>query len=123
MAEFNIESADKHVVVSVSVATITTDLVQTMSAAYTSLYDDNNMVLILSGVNEIEPPAVIELERWFQHVKNGDQSFVIADLKDDLGHLLPNIEQAPTITEAQDLIFMEEVERELGVHLDLDEDE
>ena len=123
MAEFKLEAADKHVIVTCTAKIVTQTIVQTMQANYTSLYDDWNVVLFLAEATKVKAEAIDELEQWFQHVRNGEHSFVIAALQDDLRHLLPNIEQVPSLTEAQDLIFMEEVERELGVHLDLDEEE
>jgi hypothetical protein len=123
MSSYSIEKGDKHVIVHCDVANLTKEVVQTIFNEYVSNYDDWNVVLNLSKTESFNEGAIVSCEQWFQHVKNGEHSFIVTGLNDNLGHFLPNIEQVPSISEAQDLIFMEEVERDLGVHLDFDEEE
>lgn len=123
MSSYSIEKGDKHLVVSCLEKNPSQELIKTIFAEYLSHFEDWNVVFNLSSIGTLEKDVIDTIEEWFLHVKNGDHSFIIACLDENIGHFLPNIEQVPSITEAQDLLFMEEVERDLGVHLDFNEEE
>lgn len=121
MSGFTFTKGEKHVLIKVTEPEPASTLLTNLLQEYTSSYTGTNVVLNLEEIQTLNPDQVEVIETFFKQVRGSEVSFVIAGLDEELGHLLSNIEQTPTVTEAQDLVFMEEVERELGAHLDFED--
>ncbi len=123
MSAFTIKKGDKHVLIQIADSAPSSALLTNLLTEYTSSHTESNVVLNLEEVLTLDVECVKVIEAFFKQVMAEELSFIIAGLDEELGYLLPNIEQTPTITEAQDLVFMEEVERELGAHIDFENEE
>ncbi len=78
-----------------------------------------NLILDLANVNEIEDSSAAILEEWQDKFYQNHLSFVICNLHqsledklDELG-ILENLNVTPTLSEAWDIVQIEEIEREL----------
>jgi anti-anti-sigma regulatory factor len=123
MNGFTFTKGEKHVLIRIAESEPTSALLTNLLQEYTSSHTGTNVLLNLEVIQTLNPEQVEVIETFFKQVRGSGVSFVIAGLDEELGHLLSNIEQTPTVTEAQDLVFMEEVERELGAHLDFEDEE
>jgi hypothetical protein len=82
--------------------------------------DVKNLVLVMNEVDELDIPAAEKLVFIQQKFYENNASFVICELKKPLetfldeNELLEIMNVTPTRSEAQDIVQMEEMERELG---------
>ena len=82
--------------------------------------DVKNIALVMSEVEEIDNPIAEKLVFLQQKFYENNASFVICELKKpvekflDENELLEMMNVTPTLSEAQDIIQMEEIEREMG---------
>ena len=80
---------------------------------------EKNLVLSLKGVEEIQAPVALKLLDWQGRFYEEQQSFVICDINPAIEELweseglLEQLNVTPTISEAWDIVQMEEIEREL----------
>lgn len=75
---------------------------------------NDNLIVDLSGVGEIETSTLLRIlpfSDWFKKKKN---SFVVITSAVDIMEIPENLSVVPTLGEAEDLIQMEEIERDLG---------
>lgn len=85
---------------------------------------EKNLVLSLKGVAEIDNNVGIQLLDWQTRFYDRRQSFVLCELSPaieaawDEDGLLEQLNVTPTLSEAWDIVQMEEVERELFDDLD-----
>ena len=123
MSGFTFTKGEKHVLIKVTESEPALELLSNLLQEYTSSHTGTNVVFNLEEIQTLNPDQVEVIETFFKQVIGSGVSFVIAGLDEELWHLLSNLEQTPTVTEAQDLVLMEEVERELGAHLDFEDDD
>lgn len=81
------------------------------------IYDDissKNIILDLSNVKNINNENLSVLLTLINQHKDKKKSFVLIVNEAELGELDEKITAAPTLTEAEDLVEMENIERDLG---------
>ena len=118
---YSITIGDKNALVTISANAIHTGVIASIRKELKSKFPDENVILDLPQVTVLTSQNITDIKEWFHVTKAANHSFIISSLSDDLGVDLSNIEQTPTVSEARDMIFMEEVERELGASFDFDE--
>jgi exonuclease III len=72
-----------------------------------------NVLLVLTENEEPQDEFLKAIESWRSNAEDRKKSFVISGDVNFCQSHFADIECAPTISEAQDIIFMEEVEREM----------
>ncbi len=75
--------------------------------------EKENIVLNLSALALLEEDDVHWIKCMANDVRDQGKSFVICSFPNELPVTLQEIEYTPTFNEAQDLIYMDEVERSL----------
>ncbi|PID70898.1 MAG: ribonuclease Z [Flavobacteriales bacterium] len=81
------------------------------------IYDDiatNNIILNLSHLENINNKNLSLFSKLIKKHKKNKKSFVLIVNETYLNKLSDEITAAPTLTEAKDLVEMEEIERDLG---------
>ncbi len=82
--------------------------------------DVKNLVIVLSEVKTIDVPAAEKLVYIQQKFYENNASFVICEINPqvekylDENELLEMMNVTPTLSEALEIVYMEEIERELG---------
>lgn len=119
--KFKTDTKEKFHVIKVAEPSITAD----MAAELTDLLhhylqnDVKNIVLSLKELQNIDETSAEMLVKTQQKFYEANASFVICELQPgvenylDSIHLLEMMNAAPTISEAGDIVQMEEIEREL----------
>ena len=118
---YSINIGDKHALVEFNSSDIKLGAIAAIRKELHVQHPNENVILNLPKITILTAQNITDIKEWFHATKAANHSFIIVSLADDLGVDLPNIEQTPTISEARDMIFMEEVERELGASFDFDE--
>lgn len=84
------------------------------SKKYTT-FKNENIILDFSNTKGVKKESILLfLQQSAKHVKNG-MSFVIVAKGIDIDNLPENLNTAPTVDEALDIIEMENIERDLGI--------
>lgn len=115
---YSFTSGDKHLLIEVQDSDPTSEFFQLLQEKSDEKYAKENIILHLPAVENLSKEACEVINWWSKYVISKKKSFVISSLVDELQDFLPNIEHTPTISEAQDIIFMEEVERDIDAHFD-----
>ena len=76
--------------------------------------EDHNLVLDLQEVEEIDLVELLTLLPYSDRQKQGGKSFVVIIKDVEIDEVPENLSIVPTLGEAEDLIQMEEIERDLG---------
>ena len=82
--------------------------------------DVKNLVLVFSDIETIDVPAAEKLVYIQQKFYENNASFVICEIQKpveeflDKNELLELMNVTPSLSEASDIVFMEEIEREMG---------
>lgn len=82
--------------------------------------DVKNLVLVFSDIETIDVPAAEKLVYIQQKFYENNASFVICEIQKpveeflDKNELLEMMNVTPSLSEASDIVFMEEIEREMG---------
>lgn len=113
----NISKGDKHVVVEFKCEKLTQADIEKAQDRVSEKYENESIILRMANVADIEEKVFEMLSFWNETVKGRNKSFVIAELVEQLGTEVPEIEKTLTMSEAQDIIYMEEVERDIDEHL------
>lgn len=92
----------------------TVELVKKLEALYPK-FKNNNIVVVLTALNPINKEEVVEFLRISKIHRKGKHSFVIVSNKIGLEDIPEELVIVPTIKEANDIIEMEEMERDLGL--------
>ena len=119
--ELKIDTKEKYQLLTPAGATITANIAAEMVTICNKCLESakKNMVLTLENVKEIAPDACHILTDLQQSFYDKSASFVMCCLSaqleqtfDDLG-FLEELNLTPTLSEASDIVMMEEIEREL----------
>ena len=76
--------------------------------------EDHNLVLDLQEVEEMDLAKLLSLLPYSERQKQGGKSFVVITTDVEIDEVPENLSIVPTLGEAEDLIQMEEIERDLG---------
>ncbi|HEY8386996.1 MAG TPA: STAS domain-containing protein [Parasegetibacter sp.] len=118
---FKIETKEKFKVISIISPELSAALTDELSRTIQSVLEEEpkNIVLNLSELTVIDPPAMHWLVQMHQNFYENKASFVICGLSKPLqkqldeAELLEMLNHTPTESEAYDIVQMEEIEREL----------
>lgn len=75
---------------------------------------NDNLVLDLSEVEDLGPENLKSLLPWAEAQRDRKKSFVVVTTAVDISEVPEELNVVPTLGEAEDLIQMEEIERDLG---------
>lgn len=89
------------------------ELIKKIQALYPK-FKNNNIIVMLSSINNLTLPDILEFSQLSKTHKSTNQSFVIVSKSIDLDCIPDTLAVAPTLQEAYDLIEMEAMERDLG---------
>jgi len=89
------------------------ELVKKLNILYDGFKNDN-LVINLTSLNEISIQNVIDFLQISNTHRTAKHSFVIVTDKIKLDEVPDELVIVPTLTEAMDIIEMEEIERDLG---------
>lgn len=107
-----ISSEERHDEVAFSNAELT---IEALEQAQLQVANAKSLIINLERIERMEDGVANFLLSWSNSVKPF-KSFKLCAVNEEVSKALPeDLEILPTLTEAQDLIFMEEVERELGL--------
>lgn len=84
---------------------------------FVKIYDDlvsDNIILDLSSFNNVNNENLSVFLTLIEKHKKNDKSFVLVVDEAELDALSEELSAAPTLTEAKDLVEMENIERDLG---------
>ncbi len=109
MSNFKVEKHEAHVELTWTISAIDATDVEVAIAEV----GDQNAILIFTKVESISEDAANKLTQEMSDKLDANRSFKLAEVNEQLQAVFKNIELVPTLTEAQDLLFMEEVERDL----------
>jgi len=73
-----------------------------------------NLIIDLSNNINIDLKEILLFSQIGKELKNNNQSFVIVYDNVDIDHLPNDLVLVPTLTEAEDIIEIENIERDLG---------
>ena len=74
----------------------------------------NNVILDLSEVPQLDLKDLQELLPWVFAFRENKRSFVVVTSEVDISEVPEELNVVPTLGEAEDLVQMEEIERDLG---------
>lgn len=83
--------------------------------------ENKSLVINLNGVDSIDDKIADAFRHFYENGHAGRTSFVICGLSESVKNklkeqnLLDTINHTPTVSEAWDIVQMEEIERELGL--------
>lgn len=78
------------------------------------LFENYNLVLDLQEVENVNNEKLLDLLPFSEEHKERKKSFVVVTTDVDIDNVPVELSVVPTLGEAEDLIQMEEIERELG---------
>ena len=114
----NISRGEKHIVIEFKNSELTVDAIEKALNTVNDKYENENIILKMDEVSDITDEAFNSLSFWNDYVLKNKRSFIIASLIEDLWDGIPEIEKTHTLSEAQDIIFLEEVERDIDNHFE-----
>lgn len=109
---------EKYVLIETKDEVLTAESIDKMRERFYEKYERENIIILLPTVKEMTEKTFDRLSFWNTETRNINKTFVIASLIEELGNDIPEIEQTHTLSEAQDIIFMEEVERDIDRHFE-----
>lgn len=89
------------------------ELVSCINNMYSNI-ENNNVIVNLFSLNNIQASDIHEFLLLSRKHRSAKHSFVIVNKAVNVDDISEEIELVPTLTEAHDLIEMEEIERDLG---------
>ena len=89
------------------------ELVQEINKIYTTI-ESNNIIINLFSLNEVNADQLKEFSLLSDKHRKSKHSFVIVNKAVSIDEISEELIVVPTLTEAHDLIEMEEIERDLG---------
>lgn len=75
---------------------------------------DDNLVLDLSEVEDLDIESLVSLLPYAEAFRDRKRSFVVVTSAVDISEVPGELNVVPTLGEAEDLVQMEEIERDLG---------
>lgn len=116
--KFNLQRGDKHVIVEVEDQVLEEEDIQHLREQVAAKYNEGNVVLHVPYLNSLSDKVLQCMVNWNKETRSANKSFVISALDQSLAEAIEDIEVTHTLSEAEDLIFMEEVERDLDLDFD-----
>jgi len=119
--KFTIDKQEKYIVVRIHEPKLTTLVAPELKAEFLLLYQQEfkNMVVDLSETSYCDSSGISALLTGFRLCRDSGGAFVLAGLQDHVRKLV-SISQldnmltiVPTVNEAVDLIFMDEIEKQI----------
>ncbi|MCC7232342.1 MAG: STAS domain-containing protein [Bacteroidia bacterium] len=116
-----IDKQEKYALVTINEPRLTTGVAPELKAEIIMLHHENfkNMIFDISGVQYCDSSGLSALLVGFRTCRDNNGTFVLCGAQDHVRKLISisqldsMITQVPTVNEAVDLIFMEEVEKQL----------
>ncbi len=109
---------EKYVLIETTNEHLDTEIIDAMRDRFYEKYERENIIIMLPKVKEMTDEAFNRFSFWNGETRNMDKTFVIASLVEELGNEMPEIEKTMSLSEAQDIIFLEEVERDIDRHFE-----
>ena len=108
--EFVYQAGSQHVIVKLS-----EDLSSELSGTFASYMEgvsseDANVIVEVSGLKHVSEATRTVLMEWRKEILDSDKSFVICGQPAEDFEWPEDVEYTPTLSEAQDIVFMDEVE-------------
>ena len=116
-----IDKQEKYVLLKISEPKLTSIVAPELKAAIVMLHHDGfrNIVMDLSEVQYCDSSGLSAILVGFRMCRDNNGTFVLAEVQEHVKKLISisqletMLNQVPTVQEAVDLIFMEEVEKQL----------
>lgn len=112
--DFEYTKGSQHVIVALSDNPGQTESDSFYARMETVEAEDANIIADLSGLTDLSDEGAATLLEWRNDTLDNLKSFVICGYKSELPTSLEEVEFTPTLSEAQDIVFMDEVERSLS---------
>jgi len=90
------------------------NFLENLEKRYEKISNDN-IIIDLFSFDELSSGNVLEFLSLSEKHKNGNKSFILVTDKIGYDDAPDAIDLVPTLQEAHDIIYMEEIERDLGI--------